>query len=605
MRETAPPIRLLRGDEYSREGYLGGRADQASAETGSTGESKRPAAKRMEISESIVPVLVLLALGIAAAVLARMAKMNPIVGYLLLGVFVSAVRPELLSAGKTVHLLAELGVVFLLFDIGLHFSVAHVRRQAADIFGFGPLQIGASTLLIGGCAWALGLSTIAALVVGTALALSSTAIVAGVIAERRQQNCPVALTATAILIFQDVAAIFLLIMTTTLEGGHAGPILLAALVKTIVAIAVALLAARFIVRPLFGILSRHGGEEVFTATALLIALAAGWAAATAGLSMTLGAFLGGMMVAESPFKASVRSEIGPFRGLLVSFFFIAVGASLDQAAVASAWPMIVALAIGIVILKSAANILASLVFRWSVPGSIQLGVLLAGGSEFAFVVFAMPGVRTLVGGAIISKLVAAVALTLAVTPTLAFIGRDVAGRLRTRATRKMESEMVPRGQTSPVLIIGMGDVGRTIAGALEEFDIGYDAVERDGVRLRNAVADGYSASFGDASDSRIWRTLDFGGRQFTVMTAASIEAAQDWMPASRALFPYARRLWVTRTDDEAAQLNELGIEAVVSRKSSRGLEAAQVLLVAFDVAPEAVSAWTDRQLARIATPLAA
>jgi len=140
--------------------------------------------------------------------------------YLFLGTVVSAVRPDLLSAGGTVHLLAELGIVFLLFDIGLHFSTAHVRREAGDIFGFGPLQLSASTILIGGCAWALGLSPIAALVVGTTLALSSTAIVAGVIADRRQQNCPVALTAIAILIFQDVAAIFLLILTTTLEARH-------------------------------------------------------------------------------------------------------------------------------------------------------------------------------------------------------------------------------------------------------------------------------------------------------------------------------------------------------------------------------------------------
>ncbi|MBZ9942384.1 cation:proton antiporter [Mesorhizobium sp. BR1-1-13] len=491
----------------------------------------------MEIAEAIFPILVILALGIATAVLSRMVKVNPIVGYLFLGMVVSAVRPELLSAGGTVHLLAELGVVFLLFDIGLHFSAAHVRREAGDIFGFGPLQVGASAILIGGCAWALGLSAIAALVVGTTLALSSTAIVAGVIADRRQQNCPVALTAIAILIFQDVAAIFLLILTSTPANSSAFPAMLAALVKTVVAIAVALLSARFIVRPLFAILSRHGGEEVFTATALLIALAAGWSAAMVGLSMTLGAFLGGMMVAESPFKASVRSEIGPFRGLLVSFFFLSTGASLDRAVITSAWAGIVVMAVGIIALKSAGNILASLAFRWSVPGSIQLGVLMAGGSEFAFVVFAMPGVRARVGDATVAQLIAAVALTLAATPALAYIGRNIAGRLRTRATRKMQTEMVPQGKINPVIIVGMGDVGRTIADALEEFDIGYDAVERDGPRLRDAIADGYNASFGDASDARLWRAFDLGGRQFSVMTASSIAAARDWTPSSLALYP--------------------------------------------------------------------
>lgn len=559
----------------------------------------------MEIAEAVFPILVLLALGIAAAVLSRLAKVNPIVGYLFLGVAVSAVRPELLSSGGTVHLLAELGVVFLLFDIGMHFSTAHVRRQAADIFGFGPLQVSASTILIGGCAWALGLSPTAALLIGITLALSSTAIVAGVIADRRQQNCPVALTAIAILIFQDIAAIFLLILTTTLETGDAGQAMLAALLKTLVAIAATWLSARFIVRPLFVILSRHGGEEVFTATALLIALAAGSTAAIAGLSMTLGAFLGGMMVAESPFKASVRSEIGPFRGLLVSFFFISVGASLDRAVVVSAWPTIVAMAIGIIALKSIGNILASLFFRWSVPGSIQLGVLMAGGSEFAFVVFAMPGARAAVGDATAAQLIAAVALTLAVTPTLGHIGRAVAGRLRSRATRKMQIEMVPQGKTNPVIIIGMGDVGRTVADALGEFDIGYDAVERDGARLRRAVADGYNASFGDASDARLWRAFDLGGRQFSVMTASSIADAREWIPSSLALYPDVHRLWVAGTEDEAAQLNELGIEAVVSPYETRGLEAAQALLTVLGIAPAAVSAWADQQRERTASPLAA
>ena len=169
----------------------------------------------------------------------------------------------------------------------------------------------------------------------------------------------------------------------------------------------------------------------------------------------------------------------------------------------------------------------------------------------------------------------------------------------------MQNEMVPQGRTNPVIIVGMGEVGRTLADALEEFHIGYDAVERDGARLRSAVADGYNASFGDASDARIWRALDLGDREFSVMTAASIEAARDWMPSSLALFPGLHRLWVARTDDEAAQLNELGIEAVVSPRESHGIEAAEALLAALGTAPDAVAAWAGRQRARITNPLAA
>ena len=556
----------------------------------------------MDIANSILPVVILLATGIVAAILSRFVRVSPIVGYLVLGAVVSAIRPNLLAAGGTVHLLAELGVVFLLFDIGLHFSIAHVRAEAADIFGFGPLQVAASALLLGVGAWALGSAPVIGFILGATLALSSTAIIVGVIADRRQQNCPVALTATAILIFQDIAAIFLLILASTLDRGGAVPIMLGALAKTIVAVGLSIATARFVVRPLFAILSRYGGEEVFTATALLIALAAGWAAAMTGLSMTLGAFLGGMIVAQSPFKASIRSEIGPFRGLLVSFFFISVGASLDRSAIAAAWPAILALSAAIVLMKSIGNIAASLAFRWSVPGSIQLGVLLAGGSEFAFVIFAMPGVRASLGPALVTELIAAVALTLALTPTLGFVGRSAAGRLRLRAERRAQAEMVPVGTTNPVLLIGMGDVGRTIADALEEFGIGYDAIERNGARLRSAVADGYNAFFGDAADTRLWRVFDVEGRKYSVMTAASLQAAQDWIPAALAMFPNLHRLWVAGTNNEAAQLNELGLEAVVESDEVRGIEAAEILLAAFGIASERISDWSMKQRARIAGP---
>jgi CPA2 family monovalent cation:H+ antiporter-2 len=376
--------------------------------------------------------------------------------------------------------------------------------------------------------------------------------------------------------------------------------MLGAVGKTVVAVGLSIVMARFIVRPLFGILSRYGREEVFTAIALLIALAASWAAAMAGLSMTLGAFLGGMIVAQSPFKASIRSEIGPFRGLLVSFFFISVGASLDRSAIGAAWPSILALAAGIIVLKSIGNIAASLAFRWSVPGSIQLGVLLAGGSEFAFVILAMPGVQALAGPAIVTQITAAVALTLAMTPALAHAGRTIAGGLRVRASRKSETEMVPVAETNPVLIVGMGDVGRTVADALEEFGIGYDAVERNPSRLRSAVADGYNAFFGDAADTRLWRVFDIEGRRYSVMTAASIDAAEDWIPSARAMFPKLHRLWVARSEDEAAQLNELGLEAVVTSDDVAGIEAAEALLAAFGIAPERISCWSERQRARVA-----
>jgi CPA2 family monovalent cation:H+ antiporter-2 len=195
-----------------------------------------------------------------------------------LGVALSASGLGNIMESGSVKVLAELGVVFLLFDIGLHFSFRHVRQQAADIFGFGPVQVALGAVGLGLLAMPFGLPPGPALLVGATLALSSTAVVARLIAERHQQNCPVGLTSTAILIFQDVAAIFILIVATALGTGEAVLAAIAmALLKAAAAFAVAAAAARLVVCPLFDLVARTRNEEVFTAVALLVALATAWA----------------------------------------------------------------------------------------------------------------------------------------------------------------------------------------------------------------------------------------------------------------------------------------------------------------------------------------
>ena len=567
-----------------------------------------------DILAALVPVIVLLALGVGAAIASRMCRLSPIVGYLLLGVGFKAAGINLVANSGTVALLADLGVVFLLFDIGLHFSLGRIRHQAADIFGFGPLQVLFGTVLLGGLGWVAGLTPIPAMLLGAVLALSSTAVVAPVLAERHQQNCPVGLTATAILIFQDVAAIVLLIVAGALgagpggvgaggAGGGAGelgallPLAGLALLKAGFSFAVAVALARFVVRPLFAVIARQRQEEVFTATALLIALAAGWATGHIGLSLTLGAFLGGVTVAETPYRAVVQSEINPFRGLLLGFFFISVGMSLDVGVLARDWPLVIAMAAVIVSAKILSNAAASLVFRWSVPGSLQLGFLLSQGSEFAFVVFSLPAMRLLIGAAWVSIAAAAVALTLALTPGLAGAGRIVAGQLRRRAGRVRTWELQMRELQPPVMIIGMGRVGRALADALHAFDIEYSAVERDQRRLSQAVADGYSAVFGDMADPRLWEPVAMHGRRISALTAASYETVRDLAPIIRKRYPELLRYVVVTSGTEAARFHALGVHAVIG-KDTPDLQLAAEVLGALGVAQPEVTTWLEGQRKR-------
>ncbi len=549
------------------------------------------------ILDALLPVIVLLGLGVAAAAMSRALRLSPIVGYLVLGLLLNAAGLGREMDNGTIELLAELGVVFLLFDIGLHFSLAHVREQAKDIFLFGPVQVILGTFGLGAAAWAAGLPPGAALFVGAVLALSSTAVVARLIAERHQQSCPVGLTATAILIFQDVAAIFLLIVGQALTGS--GSVLTAALVALLKAAAsfgVAVVVARVLVRPVFDLLARVRSEEVFTATALLVALGAGWATGQIGLSLSLGAFLGGMIVAETPYRAVIQAEIKPFRGLLLGFFFISVGLSLDAGILLREWPAVIAVAVGMVAVKAVTNAGASLAFRWSVPGSTQLGFLLAQGSEFAFVVLSLPAVRTLVGEDRTSVLISAVALTLAITPNLAEAGRALAGRMRAGQRRRLE--LVPVDMTGPVLIAGMGRAGRTLADGLSEFEIGYAAIERDPQRLAEATADGYRVVFGDLSDPRLWEPVAMEGRRVLAVTDPRLEVVLEITPIAQRFYPNVLRIGSAQSAIEAARLEAAGLRIVLEDRLP-GLTLAGAVLRELQVEDAAVTAWAQRQTQRM------
>jgi CPA2 family monovalent cation:H+ antiporter-2 len=553
------------------------------------------------ILDVIAPIILLLGLGVAAAVASRELGLSPIVGYLLLGLGLGATGVVADGSREAVAVLAELGVVFLLFDIGLHFSFKHLRQQAGDIFGFGPVQVLFGTLGLGGLALAAGYPPFTAMLVGATLALSSTAVVARLIAERHQQNCPVGLTATAILVFQDVAAIFILIVATTLGTGEAlMPATGAALGKAAAAFAVAVLLARFLVRPAFDLVARSGNEEVFTASALLVALAAGWATGAIGLSLTLGAFLGGMMLSDTPYRPIIQSEVKPFRGLLLGFFFISVGLAIDVRVLVGDWWRILLVAGGLMAAKAVLNALAAGVFRWSVPGSTQLGFLLAQGSEFAFVIFSLPAMRALLGEREAAVLIAGVAVTLALTPNVAQGGRSLAGRMRRAKPKDDDPELIPRDLAAPVFIAGMGARGRAVADALTEFDIAYVAIERDAQALRIATADGYHVLFGDIGDPRIWDPVAMDGRRVSVLTAPDLETSRRMTPIARRYFPDLKRFAVVRSLAEAASFAEAGLTPVVDDADAPGVEAATRVLAEMDVEPAAIDAWVRRRRERMA-----
>jgi len=559
----------------------------------------------MEEAHALLPAVLLLLAGILAIVVVRPLGLRPIVGYLAAGLVIGPHALGIVSESPTTHLLAELGVVFLLFDIGLHFSLSSIWEARRDIFGMGPLQI----LLCGAAfAWivsALGVPLEHALLLGGTLALSSTAVVVQTLRDREQQSCPVGRTATAVLIFQDVFGIFLLIFASSLEGGGAAParalpsLISTALLKAAAGFLAAVLLGRHAIKPLLRLLASSRNEEIFTATALLVVLATAVATGAADLSLTLGAFLGGMMIAETPYRPLIQTEAKPFRSLLLGFFFITVGMSLDWRSVLASGPEILAFVVGLMVIKTALVALAARVLGWSLPGSVQLGCLLAQGSEFAFVIVAMPGVRAVLGEGVVSVVITGVAASLALTPTVAALGHGLARMLRRRsAAAAPAGETTPGAGVAPVIVFGMGEVGRCVADALEANGVPYDAVEMDYDRFLAASADGYPVAFGDLGDVRLMETLGMAMRRAVVVTIVRFELSSALTPIMSDRYPHLGRFIAVESEEDRARFERIGMRPVVNRSAPRGLDLAAELLRSQGVSHEKVRAWMQREQER-------
>jgi len=560
----------------------------------------------MNEAHALTPAIILLFVGIIAMTLARRIGLSSIVGYLVAGVLIGPHAFGLIQESKTTHLLAELGVVFLLFDIGLHFTLSSIWEARRDIFGLGPLQIVLCGLVFGAIAMAFGHAPEYALILGGALALSSTAVVVHTLAERVQQNCPVGLTGTAVLIFQDICAIFLLILAASLETGGvassesslASEVSLA-VVKAIAAFVAAVLLGRFAIKPLFRFFSQTKNEEVFTAMALLVVLATAAATGRSGLSLTLGAFLGGMIISESPYRHVIQTEAKPFRNLLLGFFFITVGMSLDWRILLAHWAEILIFLVALVMIKALLVAVAARIFGWSTPGSVQLGFLLAQGSEFIFVIIAMPTVRESLGETTVGIVITGVAVSLACTPGLAAFGNSLARRLRQRsAVAVPSSEITPQATIAPVIVFGMDEVGRTVADALEAHAVPYDAFDGNYDRFLAASADGYPVAFGDPGDVRLMETLAYAERDAIVITNPRYEVAEALKPIMQDRYPKLTRFISIDSDKDRIRYEELGLYPVVNRSFPRGIDLAAAVLHSQEIDEEKIQEWMRRQQER-------
>lgn len=563
----------------------------------------------MEHAHALQPAILLLFIGIVAIIIMRSVRMSPIVGYLLAGMLVGPHGLQMIQENATTHLLAELGVVFLLFDIGLHFSLSHIWDARRDILGLGPLQMVACTAALAAAFVATtDLPTEFCLVIGTALALSSTAVAAQTLSEYGQHRCPIGQSAVAVLVFQDICAIFLLILASSLgeSGTSVGSAIAGAAGKALLAFVAAIGVGRFVVGPLFVALSKTRREEIFTATALLVVLATATATGALELSLTLGAFLGGMIISETPYRQVIQTEVKPFRALLLGFFFVTVGMSLDIDILSHEWGQVFLTVVLLVGLKTAMIYLAARGLRWPMRSAIQLSFLLSQGSEFAFVIVGMPILTSALGPELSSILITSIAASMALTPLLATLGHRVATHLAKKESEVKATEDPTAGHNiAPVVIFGMGEVGQRVADGLEAQGIAYTAFEMDHDRFIKAHADGYPVAFGDVADLRLMETVGMSQRPMIVITIARYEISQALTPIVRERYPNLTRYVSVESDEERQRFEALGMKAIVTRSVPKGLDLAAVVLRELQVGDDTIHKWMQRQQDQALEPVGA
>jgi CPA2 family monovalent cation:H+ antiporter-2 len=459
------------------------------------------------MTDSLELVLVLLASAVLVVVLARSLHLPPVLGYLLVGV---AIGPHSLrwipaSEESSYVYLAEFGVVFLMFSIGLEFSLPQLFNMRRVVFGLGMGQVLLTLFVPTAGAWLFGFPWQLGFALGGALAMSSTAIVSKLLAERMQLESTHGREIIGVLLFQDLAVVPLLILIPALAqpAEHLAPVLALALAKAAVVLALILFAGQKLMRGWFHIVAQRRSNELFVLNVLLITLGLAWATQLAGLSLALGAFLAGMLISETEYRNQVEEDIKPFRDLLLGLFFVTVGMQLDLSVVAGRFGLVLLLFALPLLFKFALIAVLSRLFGSAPGNALRTALALTQAGEFGFVLLAQAADVKLVDQALLQPILAAMLLSMLSAPFLIhysdkLVLRFVASEWMLRSLALHQIAVSGMAAAKHVVLCGYGRTGQNMARFLDQEGIGYVALDLDPERVREAAAAGESVVYGDA-----------------------------------------------------------------------------------------------------------
>lgn len=460
--------------------------------------------------DPLQPILILLAVAVLAVVVFRLLRLPPMLGYLLAGVLIGPHALGWIQDNDETRHLAEFGVVFLMFSIGLEFSLPKLIAMRRIVFGFGTAQVVITIAMVMAIAWMFQLDWRVGLILGGALAMSSTAIVSKLLTERAELNSAHGKQIIGVLLLQDLAVIPLLIIVPALasqastEVDNFTMLLTIALLKVVAVLAFLLFIGQKLMRPWFHLVARQKSPELFVLNVLLITLGLAWITGLAGLSLALGAFLAGMLISETEYRYQVEDDIKPFRDVLLGLFFVTIGMLLDLEVVLENFVWVLAILLLLIVLKVIIVAVLSRMFGADSSVAIRTGLNLAQAGEFGFVLLAQANESHLIENAVLQPVLAAMVLSMFIAPFLIEYSETLMQRFyssdwmhRAMQLTAIAAQMI--ATQHHVIICGFGRSGQSIARILEQESIPFIALDLDPHRIQEATQAGESVVYGDAA----------------------------------------------------------------------------------------------------------
>ncbi len=528
-------------------------------------------------SQHLFDIIILLSAAVFIVIAFWKMNISPVLGYFVAGAVIGSHGFNLIHSAEAMDNLAEFGVVFLLFIIGLELTFERLIAMRIHVFGFGSLQVIVTMVAIWCIALAFGVNTNIATVIGGGLALSSTAIVLQVLQEKGSQASQVGRLSIAVLLMQDFAVVPLIVLVPLLTGNSEHSLissLAGSLVQAAIALVLIFITGRLLLRPLFSVIAKMESNEIFISTTLLIVLGAAFITEQFHLSLALGAFVAGLLVAETEYRHSVEHAVLPFKDLFLGLFFMTVGMSINTELLLNKLPLITLLSIILIVLKTSIIYILCRFFGFKSAPAIQAGLLLSQGGEFAFILFRLADELNVLPSEIAQVLMMVTTVTMAFTPLLSGLGDWIANSFSTEKTILDDEAVETDTQDlyNHVIVAGFGRVGYMVTKMLTAEHLSYVVVDIQSKIVKEGKSDSFPIYLGDVTRCEILKSVGIERAQALVISTKNEVTIKKVVSLVAANFPHVNIVIRLPDLSNVEVYRDLGASKIIPEPSEIGLQ---------------------------------